>query len=137
MKEIIDGLLDSANAYLEKSGKLVKQDNLTMSEWRLLQQIIAGHDTQEKLANVTNLDISTLSRQLKRLVTKEMVTKVTIGPDRRQLKYSVTERGNSINLRITAGLVDIKQRIFTHWTEEELRLMKILINRLDNSIGRI
>ncbi len=114
MKEIIDGLLDSANAYLEKSGKLVKQDNLTMSEWRLLQQIISGQDTQEKLANVTNLDISTLSRQLKRLVTKEMVTKVTIGPDRRQLKYSVTERGNSINLRITAGLVDIKQRIFSH-----------------------
>ncbi|WP_268913066.1 MarR family winged helix-turn-helix transcriptional regulator [Lentilactobacillus sp. SPB1-3] len=136
MKEILDGLIDSANAYTEKSVRIIKQGNLTLAEWRLLQNIISGENTQEKLSAVTKLDTSTLSRQLKRLLAKQMIIKVPIGDDKRQLIYSVTENGVNVSHSVSEQLEEQKTAVFNRWTEEETRLLKILINRLDNSINR-
>ncbi|GAY72982.1 MarR family winged helix-turn-helix transcriptional regulator [Lentilactobacillus kosonis] len=136
MKEILEGLIDSANAYTEKSVRIIRQGKLTMAEWRLLQQIIAGNNTQEKLSVATTLDISTLSRQLKRLLDKQMVDKVAIGVDKRQLVYSANEEGVRVSRNLTKQLEELKTIIFERWTDEETRLLKILINRLNNSINR-
>ncbi|WP_283678163.1 MarR family winged helix-turn-helix transcriptional regulator [Lentilactobacillus sp. Marseille-Q4993] len=137
MKSILSGLLDSASSYNLHLYRTTKQKELTVSEWRLLGHIVDGLDTQEKLSDFTRLDISTLSRQLKRLFEKEMVTKVAVGKDRRQLVYSPTDKGNNALRSINEEIRKANDVVFNHWTEEEKKLLKILINRLDKSINRL
>ena len=83
------------------------------------------------------LDTSTLSRQLKRLVEKEMVHKKAIGKDKRQLVYTISDLGNKAIVDIGNNYTKIKDRIFEQWSDEEKKMLKILLNRLENSIKKI
>lgn len=95
-----------------------------------------GENTQEILAQQTRLDTSTLSRQLKGLVAKEMVTKEAIGRDKRQLIYTITEQGTQTAAAINTAFEDLSDQIFEHWSTDERNLLQILLNRLDKSLDR-
>jgi DNA-binding MarR family transcriptional regulator len=109
---------------------------LTVSEWQLLDHIGGGENTQEILAAKTNLDTSTLSRQLKGLVTKDMVTKKAIGRDKRQLVYTITEQGTATAEDINTAFEALSDDVFEHWSTDERNLLQILLNRLDKSMDR-
>lgn len=114
-----------------------KNNGLTIAEWNLLKQIQQGCDTQDKLAEKTGLDISTLSRQLKRLTEKEMIQKTAIGRDKRQLIYSVSDQGIVSFENIESLNDSLYGKLFKDWTKEELEMIDTLINRLDKSINSI
>lgn len=137
MKDILVALNAASKNHATQLLKITKQQGLTISEWKLLTQVIAGNATQETLATATKLDISTLSRQLKRLLTKEMLVKTAVGKDKRQLIYKVTPTGSDADKRIEAQIMTLRDQIFNHWTDEEKNLLKILINRLEQSLDRI
>ena len=103
----------------------------------MLNQVIAGNTTQELLSESTKLDISTLSRQLKRLLEKDMIEKTAVGRDKRQLIYKVTDKGTQASQYVAAEIQKLTDRVFNHWTDEEKNLLKILINRLEKSLDRI
>ncbi|GAF35458.1 MarR family winged helix-turn-helix transcriptional regulator [Lentilactobacillus farraginis] len=137
MKDILAALNAAAKSHSARLMKITKEQNLTVSEWKLLNHVIAGNTTQETLAEVTKLDISTLSRQLKRLVVKEMLAKTAVGKDKRQLIYSVTAKGTQSSQNVAQSVKDLQNQVFSHWTNEEKNLLKILINRLEQSLDRI
>ncbi|MBZ2202468.1 MAG: MarR family winged helix-turn-helix transcriptional regulator [Lentilactobacillus hilgardii] len=137
MKDILVALNSAAKNHNASLMKITKAENLTISEWKLLNHVIDGHSTQETLSAVTKLDISTLSRQLKRLVVKEMLSKTAVGKDKRQLIYSVTEKGTKSSQNVEQKVEDLQDQVFSHWTNEEKNLLKILINRLEQSLDRI
>jgi DNA-binding MarR family transcriptional regulator len=116
---------------------ITKRSKLTIAEWQLLLQIEAGYRTQEQLSDATKLDTSTLSRQLKNLVTKEMLQKTPTGRDKRQLVYSMSQAGKKAIIEIDTAFADLSTRIFDRWTDEENNLLRILLNRLDKSIARV
>ncbi len=137
MKEILVALNSAAKRHQAQLLKVTKGQGLTISEWRLLNQVIDGYTTQETLSEITNLDISTLSRQLKKLLVKEMIVKTAVGKDKRQLIYKATDNGVMASEKIQAESESLKNQIFNHWTNEEKNLLKILINRLEQSLDRI
>lgn len=81
--------------------------------------ILADNTTQEQLSNATSLDTSTLSRQLKNLVAKEMLNKTPTGRDKRQLIYSITELGKQSVNQINDDYKQLANQIFDRWTDEE------------------
>lgn len=117
--------------------RVTKQANLTISEWELLNRVTAENNTQELLSKLMDLDTSTLSRQLKNLVTKEMLDKTATGKDHRQLIYDVTEKGDQAKTRIQEQVQRLDTTIFEHWSDEEKQLLQILLNRLAKSVNRI
>lgn len=116
--------------------RMTKQQHLTVSEWQLLDHIGGGENTQEILAQQTRLDTSTLSRQLKGLVAKEMVSKEAIGRDKRQLIYSITPAGTETAATINSAFEALSDEVFEHWSTDERNLLQILLNRLDKSMDR-
>ncbi|WP_203641214.1 MarR family winged helix-turn-helix transcriptional regulator [Levilactobacillus andaensis] len=116
--------------------RMTKQYQLTVSEWQLLDHIGSGENTQEILAERTKLDTSTLSRQLKGLVKKEMVTKEAVGRDKRQLVYTITVAGTETVTAINTAFEKLSDDVFEHWSTDERNLLQILLNRLDKSLDR-
>ncbi|USS89650.1 MarR family winged helix-turn-helix transcriptional regulator [Fructilactobacillus cliffordii] len=137
MKNSLEALRDVSKIHQHQLQVITKAQNLTISEWQLLMAINGGSDTQEKLSHTMNLDTSTLSRQLKRLLVKEMIIKHAVGQDRRQLIYQLTHLGTDALKQINAAYDQLQQQIFAQWTEDESNLLKILLNRLATSMKRL
>jgi DNA-binding MarR family transcriptional regulator len=137
MKDSLIALRDIEKNYKSVLLAITKRSKLTIAEWQLLLQIEAGYRTQEQLSDATKLDTSTLSRQLKNLVTKEMLQKTPTGRDKRQLVYSMSQAGKKAIIEIDTAFADLSTRIFDRWTDEENNLLRILLNRLDKSIARV
>lgn len=136
MKSSLEALIAINKVQQTLLQRMTKRYQLTVSEWQLLDHIGGGENTQEILAQQTRLDTSTLSRQLKGLVAKEMVTKEAIGRDKRQLIYTITEQGTQTAAAINTAFEDLSDQIFEHWSTDERNLLQILLNRLDKSWDR-
>lgn len=137
MKNSLTALREVSKLQQQQLQSLTKSNNLTISEWQLLLSISEGYDKQETLSKEMDLDTSTLSRQLKRLVEKKMVHKKAIGKDKRQLVYDISDLGNMALKKIQISYTKLKNRIFEQWSEEEKNMLKILLNRLGNSMKKI
>lgn len=137
MKSSLEALRDSDKLQRNALMKITKLHNLTSAEWQLLSTMAAGIYTQDKLSSETGLDTSTLSRQLKGLYDKEFIDKVSTGHDRRQLVYSVLPKGEEALKEINKQYIQLEKEIFDKWTNEEMNMLRILLNRLDKSMNRL
>ena len=137
MKNSLTALREISKLQQQQLQTLTKGNNLTISEWQLLLSISNGFNKQETLSKEMELDTSTLSRQLKRLVEKEIAHKKAIGKDKRQLVYTISDLGNKAIVDIGNNYTKIKDRIFEQWSDEEKNMLKILLNRLENSMKKI
>ncbi len=136
MKSILEALWDTEKTYKHQMIKLTKAAGITIAEWHLLQHLVAGFDTQDKLASEMGLDNSTLSRQLKALAKKELVSMVAVGYDRRQLIYELTPAGQAALQKVDQAHQEFSELAFQVWSPEEKSMMQILLNRLDKSLRR-
>lgn len=136
MKSSLAALAATAKQQTAMLKKITKAQGITVAEWQLLLQLQAGHDTQEKLAAVMQLDTSTLSRQLASLVKKAQLSKEAIGRDRRQLIYSLTAAGEEAIALINADYQRFETAVFDKWPQDEQNLLRILLNRLNKSVDR-
>lgn len=140
MKASLTVLLEVQKDYLQLLKKLTRQHTLTVAEWQLLQNVVDGQDTQAELVATTQLDVSTLSRQLSRLVEKKMLTIKKLGEKpttRKKYLYQITSQGQTALTEMNADFKVMNTELFSQWTEEEKNLLKILLNRLKTSFDRI
>lgn len=142
MKEPLSNLLDLQREYQRLIQRLAKKHNLTLAEWQLLQKIVNGKDTQELLADAMQLDISTLSRQLGRLTTKEFViiTKVnsqTNVKTRKSYRYQLSESGQKVLSQMNTDFSKFNQKVFAQWSSQEKKLFKETITHLIQSMQSI
>ncbi|QIL51274.1 winged helix-turn-helix transcriptional regulator [Weissella coleopterorum] len=136
MKEILNVLHETDKDYQKILKKLTKEYQLTIAEWKLLQQVENEFDTQEQLSQATGLDTSTLSRQLNSLMKKEMIENQVVGHDHRHFIYQITDTGTKSLEFIQSQYHEIEQQIFSVWSEEEKSMLQILLNRLDKSMQK-
>ncbi|WP_318766208.1 MarR family winged helix-turn-helix transcriptional regulator [Lactiplantibacillus carotarum] len=136
MQSSLAALTATAKQQTAMLKQITKAQGVTVAEWQLLLQLQAGHDTQEKLAGVMQLDTSTLSRQLASLVKKEKLSKEAVGRDRRQLIYHLTDAGEEAVRLINADYQRYEAAVFDKWPQDEQNLLRILLNRLNKSVDR-
>jgi DNA-binding MarR family transcriptional regulator len=141
MRSCLASLLVIQKQYQEVLKKMVKNHGLTIAEWQLLVKIINGNHTQERLAELTNLNVSTLSRQLAKLVAKHFVDCL---PDnvsvysggRKKINYIETSKGKEAVKQLHSEVKIFAEKLFEHWSKEEQDLLQILLNRLSKSFER-
>lgn len=142
MKEPLDNLLDLQREYQRFIQKLAKQNKLTVAEWQLLQRISDGKNSQEILADEMQLDTSTLSRQLSKLTQKEYVSITKVDHPkkvrtRKSYRYRISELGKSVLTQMNSDFDEFGNQVFAQWSLEERNFLKILINRLTQSMRRV
>ncbi|KRM88754.1 MarR family winged helix-turn-helix transcriptional regulator [Liquorilactobacillus vini] len=140
MRSCLDSLLVIQKQYSETLKKIVHKHDLTIAEWQLLIKIINGNQTQEKLAALTQLNVSTLSRQLSRLSAKRFIDHLTAGKShggRKKINYISTEKGKSAVQQLQVELKTFADQLFRHWSVEEQDMLQILLNRLSHSLERL
>ncbi|KRL98958.1 MAG: MarR family transcriptional regulator [Liquorilactobacillus satsumensis] len=135
----MESLLELERQYHEHLVKLTRKTGLTFAEWQLLVNIEHQIDTQEKLSALMNLNVSTLSRQLGRLLAKEFVTKVPADgkQGRRYFIYAATAQGEKAIEQLEEEFHKFDENLFRHWAQEEQNLLQILLNRLNKSMERL
>lgn len=140
MKEVLDNLWSVQKKYREQLQKLTRAHDLTIAEWELLHNIKAGARTQKDLVTQSSLDVSTLSRQLNKLLDKQMISFQKIPGafpnSKKKHSYSLTTKGDATIVNLEKNLHEFKQHLFLHWSAEEENLLKILLNRLAKSLER-
>lgn len=142
LKEPLDNLLDLQREYQRFIQKLAKKHDLTIAEWQLLQRISAGKDSQEVLSEEMRLDTSTLSRQLGKLTQKAyvLISKVNNQPNvrtRKSYQYRLSDLGKKVLAQMNTDFNEFGQKVFAQWSDEEKNFLKILINRLTQSMSRV
>lgn len=140
MKASLEILLDVQKSYNQLLKKMTHSHTMTIAEWQLLQNVVHGSDTQAELVNKTKLDVSTLSRQLGKLVKKELLSIEKLGEKpmaRKKYSYQITTQGKTALSEMDADFERMSRELFSQWTNEEQNLLKILLNRLNTSFERI
>ncbi|KRN85832.1 MarR family winged helix-turn-helix transcriptional regulator [Ligilactobacillus acidipiscis] len=140
MKASLDVLLDVQKNYKQLLKKMTRIHTLTIAEWQLLQNVLDGNDTQTELVKKTKLDVSTLSRQLSKLVEKNLLSIKKMGKKpmaRKKYLYQITDQGRTALNEMNADFEKMSSELFSQWTNEEQNLLKILLNRLNTSFERI
>jgi DNA-binding MarR family transcriptional regulator len=84
----------------------------------------------QELANAMAMDITTLSRQIQKLVQMGLVRKTSYPEDRRIFILSLTEEGNKVATKIDAEITAYLEEVFSHMSEFEketvLRSIRLL-----------
>jgi DNA-binding MarR family transcriptional regulator len=140
LKASLDVLLDVQKNYKQLLKKMTRIHTLTIAEWQLLQNVLDGNDTQTELVKKTKLDVSTLSRQLSKLVEKNLLSIKKMGEKpmaRKKYLYQITDQGRTALDEMNADFEKMSSELFSQWTNEEQNLLKILLNRLNTSFERI
>ena len=130
MDSLIQSLRIAADKYETNLQKLMKTNGLTIAEFRLIDLISQEFNTQDKLSEVTKLDTSTLSRQLKKIVEKEMVEKVPTGADKRQLIYTVKDQGQIALKDVKTKEQKLIKSTLSDLSDTEVKKLTELLNKL-------
>ena len=114
----------------------------SVEEAAIRQWSVDGKNSQELLAEDLRLDTSTLSRQLSKLTTKAFVkiSKVTNQNNvktRKSYQYHLSEIGQRVLSQMNTDFKEFGQKVFAQWTGEEKNFLKILINRLTQSMRQV
>ncbi|TYP53756.1 MarR family winged helix-turn-helix transcriptional regulator [Thermosediminibacter litoriperuensis] len=104
----------------------------TLSQCHAIVEIgRAGEISLNELAELLNLDNSTISRSVNNLVNQGLVSRETDPEDRRYVRIRLTEEGYGVYRAVESSMEDYFERIFTSIPEEKrgqvLESLQILI----------
>ena len=111
--------------------KIAKKNNLSPSQFFCIYAIPSDGISQSDLAKILCLDISTLSRNLDKLIIKQFVKKKSPTSDKRKQQIFLTERGNEIYFSILNDLNKSISRLYNSSHESDN------IDSIINSISQL
>jgi DNA-binding MarR family transcriptional regulator len=96
-----------------------------------------GEVSLSDLANDMLLDISTVSRQVRRLEDEGLLERAQQPADRRISMVRTTEAGSKVAKRLSHAWQSAFADALTDWTDEELRALACSLGRLSESLRHI
>ncbi|CCG89777.1 MarR family protein [Pediococcus pentosaceus IE-3] len=102
----------------------------TIADWKITNFLKDDLLSVQDFVDKSGLDISTLSRQVKRAVEKKLISRNKIEADHRRTLFKITEKGRLLKDEVNRQLDIYDQKLFENWSKEELSMFNILINRV-------
>lgn len=119
--------------YLKLEKQLLKKYKMTKSSFTIMSYIKDEKTTLNELAKHSELDKSTLSRQVKNLEQKGLIKKET-GVDKRVAFLSLSPEAQQLLLVVSFELEKAYSLIFKSWPADEKQLLLVLMGRVNRSI---
>lgn len=134
----ISELLDKLNAFDNQFSRIKKQildkQNLNSSTVNLIS--IIGNETMtlKQITEISELDKSTISRQINVLVKNGLVIR-EVGEDKRFSFFELSEEAKDMYQQYIEDFVDYFDDTLRGWTEEEKHMFSVLVGRANYSMS--
>jgi DNA-binding MarR family transcriptional regulator len=102
----------------------------TIADWKIVNYLKNELLSIQDFVELSGLDMSTLSRQVKKAVEKELILRKNSNQDHRRLVFEVTEKGQLLRAYVNEQISKFDQKLFENWSKEESAMFNILINRV-------
>ncbi|API89537.1 hypothetical protein BKP56_09840 [Marinilactibacillus sp. 15R] len=131
--EILLKLAELQSLYKKMTQNLLTDYNISASALNLIEILGEEQATLKSITEQSQLDKSTVSRQMNTLVKNGLVVKTT-GDDKRYAYFTLSEDAKSKFQEYNTAAQKIFSDILEGWTEEEKQLLSVLIGRLNRSL---
>jgi DNA-binding MarR family transcriptional regulator len=109
----------------------LKECGMTLAMWRVLGALWgSGEQTLSGLAEVTSVEISTLSRQVASLVEKKLVVRRQSGINWRSINIGLTPQGHALVERLLPVVESHERAAFNGINPADIRRLKLLLNKV-------
>lgn len=119
--------------YKKMTQQLLKTYQLSTSALNLIEILGEEQATLKSITEKSQLDKSTVSRQMNTLVKKGLVTK-TSGEDKRYVYFTLVPEAKNQFKEYNAAISQSFSSVLSGWTEEEKQMLSVLIGRLNRSL---
>ena len=114
------------NVYLDEALRPLK---ITIQQLSLMETLIDGPVKVTDIAEMIGVDRTTISRNAKRLMIKDLI-EFDITGDKRCSMYRLTQRGQALTFKAHAHCADYLKRIDTYLKDEHMEYMPMYLEKL-------
>ncbi len=115
-----------------------EQHDITVSEWRVLAILSdVNHQTAKELTEHSQMDKVKISRTMKLLESKGLITERTCKDDARARRYNLTINGRQLINEVKPKAIDFEKRLISTLTEGEISILQKCISTLNQQADKL
>lgn len=134
IEELLENISVFNNQFMQTKKDILSRQNLNASAVNLISIIGDETMTLKEITEISELDKSTVSRQINVLVRDQLVFRNT-GEDRRFSYFELTEEAKSIYKQYVKDFTKHVDQALNGWSEEEKQMFLVLIGRANYSFS--
>lgn len=116
----------------------IADTGVALQEWRVLAVLAAtGEQRLSDLADLTSIDLSTLSRLVTRMARQGLVARLNGNADRRERRIALTARGRDRTRAIIPTARRYERLALTGFSAAQERELKQLLRRVYANLARL
>ena len=129
--ELTELTLNFHTNYLNLMRKISSQYQISVSQLLCIMSIPYKGIQQIELAKILSLDVSTLSRNLDKLITKELILKKKVQLDQRAYRVSLSNKGKQLYEDIMLNINSLYQSVYLELDDMEIEQFKEILIKLN------
>lgn len=134
ISEMLEKIVEFNNQFLKVKKDILDKQNLNASTVNLVSIIGDETMTLKEITEISELDKSTISRQINVLVKKELVLRES-GEDKRFSYFQLSDEAKGIYRQYSDDFVEYMDDALRGWSEEEKQMFSVLIGRANHSLS--
>lgn len=134
IKEMIDKLVTFNKQFSRIKQEILLSQNLNASAVNLISIIGDETMTLKEITEISELDKSTISRQINVLVRDELVVRET-GKDKRYSFFQLSDHAKIIYQQYVTDFIQYMDYALKGWSEEEKHMFSVMIGRANYSLS--
>lgn len=134
MKELLEKIYTFDNQFSRVKKDILAKQNLNFSTVNLISIIGDEVLTLKEITEISELDKSTISRQINVLVKNGLVKRET-GEDKRYSFFELSDQAKEVFHQYQNDFVQYFEDALRGWSEEEKQMFSVLIGRANHSMA--
>ncbi len=134
IKDMLKNMSDFNTQYLHIKKNILSKQNINASTVNLVSIIGDETMTLKEITEISELDKSTVSRQINVLVKEKLVTR-NVGEDKRFSYFELTDEAKVVYQQYITDFVEYVDQALKGWSEEEKQMFLVLIGRANYSFS--
>lgn len=134
MKELLEKIYTFDNQFSRVKKDILAKQNLNFSTVNLISIIGDEVLTLKEITEISELDKSTISRQINVLVKNGLVKRET-GEDKRYSFFELSDQAKEVFHQYQNDFVQYFEDALRGWSEEEKQMFLVLIGRANHSMA--
>jgi DNA-binding MarR family transcriptional regulator len=122
-------------AVSESFGEVLAKDDLTIAMWRVLAVLLHnGPQHMTNLADLTTVELSTLSRLVGTMQRRGLVTRKRNAADGRNVSVALSARGTALTTRLLPAAAELQVRMIAGMPAADVAALRRLLKQLHVTI---
>lgn len=134
IKDMLKNISQFNAQYTQIKKEILSKQNLNASTVNLISIIGDETMTLKEITEISELDKSTISRQINVLVKDELVYR-NVGEDKRFSYFELTDEAKTIYKQYMEDFIFYVDNALKGWSEEEKQMFLVLIGRANYSFS--